>query len=129
MNHPQLLGGGPRSNLAPPEFFPQGIKGVGDWHFLPAKPYAPRFRRRDALRLPLADIFTLHLGHIVEDLQHQIRDEGARQILRLLPGVQQVVYNCALFLNRVFRSRSVAPFPFGSQSAYSASFEPLRCGR
>ena len=89
MDHPQLPGGNPRSNLTPPEFFPQGIKGGGDWHFLPAKPYAPRLRRRDALRLPLADIFTLHLGHIAEDLQHQVCDEGPRQVLRLLPGVQQ----------------------------------------
>ena len=38
MDHPQLPGGSPRSNLTPPEFFPQGIKGGGDWHFLPAQP-------------------------------------------------------------------------------------------
>ena len=50
--------------------------------------YAPGFCRRNALGLPLADVFPLALGHEGEDLQHQVGDEGAHEIFSGA-GVQQ----------------------------------------
>lgn len=53
-----------------------------------AEHHAPGLGRRDALLLPLADVLPFVLGHKGENLQHQVRDEGAHQV-PALPGVQQ----------------------------------------
>ena len=54
----------------------------------PAEPDAPGLGGGDALRLPPVDGLPLRLGHEGQDLQHQVGDEGAQQVLAL-PRVQQ----------------------------------------
>lgn len=46
------------------------------------------FGRRDSLRLPLADELPLILRYEGQNLQHQVGNEGAHQVLAL-PGIQQ----------------------------------------
>lgn len=61
----------------------------------------------DSFFLPLTDILTLRLRDIGQDLQHQIRDEGARQILIRAARVEQRhIKNDDI---RLFRLRDIAP--------------------
>ena len=48
----------------------------------------PRLRRRDPLRLPLADELTFCLRDIAQKLQNNVRDQRSCQIT-VLPGIQQ----------------------------------------
>ena len=54
----------------------------------PSEPYAPGLGRRDALRLPLADVVPLVLRHEGEHLEDDIAEKGAHEILAPA-GVQQ----------------------------------------
>ena len=55
---------------------------------LGSKPYTPGLGLCNALRLPLANILPLGLRHLAQQLQHDVRNQGARQVPPL-PGVQQ----------------------------------------
>ena len=52
------------------------------------KTHALRFRHGDALRLTLMDELPLCLGHIAEQLQDNVGDQGPGEI-SVLPGIQQ----------------------------------------
>ena len=52
------------------------------------KTYALRFHHGDALRLSLPDELPLCLGHIAEQLQDNVGDQGPGEI-SVLPGIQQ----------------------------------------
>ena len=52
------------------------------------KTHALRFRHGDALRLTLMDELPLCLGHIAEQLQNDVGDQGPGEI-PVLPGIQQ----------------------------------------
>ncbi len=54
----------------------------------PAEPDTSRFRRRDALRLPLPDVCPLVLRHEGEHLQDDVAEKGAHQVLAPA-GVEQ----------------------------------------
>ena len=77
------------------EFFGNDFPG-------PAKFDAPRLCGGDALCLTLADIFPLCLGHIGEELQNNVRNEGADEVV-FPAGIQQghiQHHNVDLFLFR-----------------------------
>ena len=57
-------------------------------HIGPSEPHAPLFRRRNAFRLPLADVGALVFRHKGQHLEHNVAEEGAHQVLAP-PGIQQ----------------------------------------
>ena len=54
----------------------------------PSEIHASRLCRRNALRLPLLDELAFRLRHIAEQLQHDVGDQRADQVLALA-GIQQ----------------------------------------
>lgn len=79
--NPQMFQRFRQSDLLSPPFLHRLRKSLRHRLARIAKVYAPRFGCRDPLRLSLTDIFPFALGHIGEDLQHQIRHKSAGQII------------------------------------------------
>ena len=59
-----------------------------EWSGWSAEPHTPRFRRRNALRLPLADIGALVFRHKRQHLEYYVAEKGAHQVLAA-PSVQE----------------------------------------
>ena len=86
-------------NLSPSPFFRKAAEARRHVHLLSSKPDAVGFRRRDALRLPLADVLPLRLRNIAEKLENDVGNERSGQI-PALPGVQQGMSSTTMAASR-----------------------------
>ena len=77
-------GGGP----AKPPVLRQLLKGVRHGDALGAEAHPPGLGGGNPLRLALADELPLGLGHVAEQLEHNVRNQSPGQV-PALPGVQQ----------------------------------------